>query len=133
VAALVGLAAAPDFTEELMWARFPADRRRELLEKGRVLEHSDYAPEPTPIALKLIEEGRHHLLLRDPIAIDCPVRLIHGMADPDVPWQTSPCLAKALTSRDVEVQLVKDGDHRLSTPRDLARLTSTLEALLDAL
>ncbi len=133
VAALIGLAAAPDFTQDLMWDVFPEDRRRALMESGQVLEHSEYSEDATPITLKLIEEGRHHLLLRERIPIDCPVRLLHGMADPDVPWQTSPRLAKALASSDVEVTLLKDGDHRLSTPRDLDRLTGTLDSVIETL
>ena len=116
-----------------MWDVFPEDRRRALMESGQVLEHSEYSEDATPITLKLIEEGRHHLLLRERIPIDCPVRLLHGMADPDVPWQTSPRLAKALASSDVEVTLLKDGDHRLSTPRDLDRLTGTLDSVIETL
>ncbi|HYM01480.1 MAG TPA: alpha/beta hydrolase, partial [Stellaceae bacterium] len=74
---------------------------------------------------------RRHLLMRAPIAIDAPVRLLHGMRDPDVPWQTSLALAERLTSRDVAVTLVKDGDHRLSGESDLALLTRTIAALID--
>ncbi len=107
VAALLGIAAAPDFTEDLMWQAFD-DKRRETLKRDGVLyEPSDYDDEPYTITMKLIEEGRDHLLLRAPIPITCPVRLIHGTADPDVPWQTAIRLSEALDSDDVEVQLVK--------------------------
>ncbi|HEX7008268.1 MAG TPA: alpha/beta hydrolase [Alphaproteobacteria bacterium] len=127
VAGLVGVAAAPDFTEELIW-RQADDAARAALERDGVFhEPSEYSDEPTPITMKLIEEGRRHLLLGGPIALDCPVRLIHGMRDPDVPWQTAPRLAERLTSRDVEVILVKNGDHRLSTDDDLARLAAVVD------
>jgi len=126
-AGLVGIAAAPDFTEDLMWQAADEVTRDTLRRDGVWHEPSAYSPEPTPITLKLIEEGRRHLLLRGPIALDCPVRLIHGMRDLDVPWQTSLRLAERLTSPDVELILVKDGDHRLSTDEDLERLTRVVE------
>ena len=129
VAALVGIAAAPDFTEDLMWPAFDEETRATLQREGVIHQPSDYGDEPYTITLKLIEEARQHLLLRSPISIPCPVRLIQGMADADVPWQTALRLAEALETSDVEVQLVKAGDHRLSTAEDLARLTTTVEAL----
>ena len=129
VAALVGIAAAPDFTEDLMWPAFDEETRATLQREGVIHQPSDYDDEPYTITLKLIEEARQHLLLRSPIPIPCPVRLIQGMADADVPWQTALRLAEALETSDVEVQLVKAGDHRLSTPEDLARLTATVESL----
>ena len=91
--------------------------------------YSPYDPEPTPVTKMILEEGRWHLLLRAPIALSCPVRLIHGMRDPDVPWKTSLRLADRLTADDVEITLVKAGDHRLSEPRDLDRLCEILELL----
>ncbi len=130
VAGLLGIAAAPDFTEDLMWAKYPEAVRETLTRDGVYREPSDYGEAPYTITMKLIEDGRNHLLLRGPVALDCPVRLIHGMADPDVPWQVSQMLAGALRSEDVEVTLVKGGGHRLSEPDDLARLTVTLERLL---
>jgi pimeloyl-ACP methyl ester carboxylesterase len=129
VAGLVGIAAAPDFTEDLMWAQFPEDDRARLRRDGVLLEVSRYGPTPYPIALKLIEEGRSHLLLRDALPIACPVRLLHGMADPDVPWQTSLRLCERLAAADVNVTLVKDGDHRLSRPQDLDRICSAVAEL----
>ena len=83
------------------------------------------------LSARLIEEGRDHLLLRAPIGLDCPVRLIHGSADEAVPWETSLKLMAALESEDVEVLLVKGGDHRLSEPQDLARLFGVVSDLLD--
>ena len=133
VAALVGIAAAPDFTEDLMWQRFPEEVKAEIETKGVYYEPSDYAETPYPLTKHLIEEGRRHLLLRAAIPLACPVRLLHGMRDPDVPWETALRLAERLESRDVEVTLVKDGDHRLSEPADLRRLTATLDRLLDGL
>ncbi len=130
VAGLLGIAAAPDFTEDLMWAKYPEAVRETLLREGVYREPSDYGEAPYTITLALIEDGRNHLLLRDEIPLDCPVRLIHGMADPDVPWQISQMLADALRAEDVEVTLVKGGGHRLSEPDDLARLMATLERLL---
>jgi pimeloyl-ACP methyl ester carboxylesterase len=132
VAALVGIAAAPDFTETLMWdAMTPAERA--LLERHRVVHLPSRYGEPTPLAFGLIEEGRNHLLLRGRIALRFPVRLLHGQRDDDVPWETALKLAAALEGDDVRVTLVKDGDHRLSRPQDLVLLRETLAALLGLL
>ncbi|HEY9164244.1 MAG TPA: alpha/beta hydrolase [Magnetovibrio sp.] len=134
VRGLVGLAAAPDFTEDLIWAKLSDDQRAELLDKGQVLEPNDYDPsEPYVITQKLIEDGRRHLVLREPLNITVPVRLIQGMQDADVPWSTALSLQEALVSDDVEVQFVKSGDHRLSEAQDLRRLEVTLGALLNHL
>jgi len=129
---LVGLAAAPDFTEELIWRRLSAESRTELMRIGAIHVPSEYAVEGCPISLGLIEEGREHLLLGTSIAVECPVRLLHGADDSDVPWEISWRLLEALNSPDVTLELVKGGDHRLSTPADLARLTRTLDGLLEA-
>jgi pimeloyl-ACP methyl ester carboxylesterase len=119
VAGLVGIAPAPDFTEDLIWDRLePADRAT-LVETGRVLLPSEYSEQPYPITWSLIEEARSHLLLRGSIGWRGPVRLIHGMNDPDVPWETSLRLAERLESNDVRVTLVKDGDHRLARAQDI--------------
>jgi pimeloyl-ACP methyl ester carboxylesterase len=130
VAALVGLAAAPDFTEDLIWPAFSAEEKRRLDEQGQVMVESGYDLPPYPITKRLIEEARRHLVLRGPIPFAGPVRLIHGLEDPDVPWQTSMKLAEKLTSADVAVTLVKGAGHRLSEPADLARLSATLAGLL---
>jgi pimeloyl-ACP methyl ester carboxylesterase len=128
-AALVGIAAAPDFTERLMWDSMAPPERATLLREGVLRVPSQYG-EPTPITRALIEDGRNHLVLTGVIRLDCPVRLLHGQADPDVPWELALRTAAAVTSADVEVTLVKEGDHRLSRPRDLALLRRTVAALL---
>jgi len=133
IAGLVGIAAAPDFTETLMWANMPAEARAALIDKGVIYQPSDYDPEPTPITMRMIEDGRKHLLLDGPIALDCPVRLIHGQRDFDVPWEWSERIADALASEDVEIIYVKAGDHRLSEPHDLRRLERVVAGLLDEL
>jgi YD repeat-containing protein len=130
VAALVGIAAAPDATEDLMWQRFPADIREAIRRDGAVRLPSDYDAQGYLITATLIDDGRRHLVMRQPIAIERPVRLLHGMQDPDVPWQTSLALADRLTGGDVEVTLIKDGDHRLSRARDLDLLQRTIATLL---
>jgi pimeloyl-ACP methyl ester carboxylesterase len=129
VAALVGIAAAPDFTAELLPTRLTADQRREIEEKGAVTLPSDYDQAGYLYTRRLIEGGNKHLLLGAPIPLDVPVRLLHGLADTSVPWQLSLRLAERLTSQNVEVTLVKDGDHRLSTKPDLARLARILDEL----
>jgi pimeloyl-ACP methyl ester carboxylesterase len=127
--ALVGVAAAPDATEDLLWPRLSPAQRNELLTTGRVTFPSDYDPAGYTYRLSMIEDGRRHLVMRAPIALACPVRLLHGLRDASVPWQTSLRLADRLAGRDVTVTLVKEGDHRLSTQSDLDRLAATLDEL----
>jgi pimeloyl-ACP methyl ester carboxylesterase len=129
IAALIGIAAAPDFTETLMWQAMSFEQRATLMHDGVLQRPSQYG-EPYPITRALIEDGRSRLLLHAAIALDCPVRLLHGQDDPDVPWEMALRIAEQLTSRDVQVILVKDGDHRLSRPQDLALLCRTLAPLL---
>jgi pimeloyl-ACP methyl ester carboxylesterase len=133
VRGLIGIAAAADFTEDLMWRKFSPDQRQRLLRDGRIEIPSAHAPEPTVVSRGLIEDGRKHLVLRAPIPFAGPVRLIHGLEDPDVPWQTALEIQRCLVSSDVEAILVKGGGHRLSEPDDLARLTSVVAQLLDRL
>ena len=120
---LVGVASAPDFTEDLVWDRLNDDVRRTLRREGVWRQPSAYG-DPVPITLRLIEEGRGHLLLGGSIPIKVPVRLLHGMRDLEVPWQTSQKLLEAMESEDVQLHLVKDGDHRLSRPQDLRLIES---------
>jgi pimeloyl-ACP methyl ester carboxylesterase len=130
IKALVGIAAAPDATEDLMWQRFPFDLREQIITNGAARVSSKYSEAGYLITRKLIEEARAHLVMRAPLAIDRPVRLIHGMMDPDVPWETSVSLADRLTGGDVQIALVKDGDHRLSRMQDIELLLRTLVPLL---
>ncbi len=129
VAGLVGVAAAPDFTENLMWEAMAFSERRALMETGKIMVPNPYGG-AYPVTRALIEEGRTHLLLRAPIALDCPVRLLHGQRDTEVPWEISLRLAERLAGADVRVVLVKDGDHRLSRPEDLALLCRVVGSLL---
>lgn len=129
VAGLIGVAAAPDATERLMWPRLPEAARTAILTQGAVRIPSAYAADGYLITRRLIEDGVRHSL-PDAIPVAVPVRLLHGMQDPDVPWQTSLDLAQRLASADVEVSLIKDGDHRLSREGDLALLLASLERLL---
>jgi pimeloyl-ACP methyl ester carboxylesterase len=130
VVALVGIAAAPDFTEVLMWQAMSFEQRATLMSSGVLHVPSQYGDQ-YPITRALIEDGRNHLLLHEPIALDCPVRLLHGQCDPDVPWEFALRIADQVNSHDARVILVKDGDHRLSRPQDLAMLMQTIGALLD--
>ena len=129
VRGLVGIAAAPDFTEDLIWNAATPAQQAELADHGVHYEPSDYADEPTPITLRLIEEGRAHLVLRAPLPISCPVHLIHGQKDPDVPWETSLRLAAHVASEDVTVELIKDGEHRLSRDGDIARIVGAVDRI----
>ncbi|HKT16418.1 MAG TPA: alpha/beta hydrolase [Stellaceae bacterium] len=128
---LVGIAAAPDATEDLMWQRMSFEQRETLMLQGAVRVPSRYSEAGYLITRKLIEEARAHLVMRKPLEIRCPVRLMHGMADPDVPWHTSLTLADHLPGDDVQLLLVKDGDHRLSRASDLDLLVRTVKPLLD--
>jgi pimeloyl-ACP methyl ester carboxylesterase len=126
VAGLVLIAPAVDFTEELMWKRFPPEIKREIEESGSWSRPSTYSPEPYPITRGLIEEARHHLLLGGMIETGCPVRILQGVADPDVPWQHAVELTSRLARDDVVLTLVKDGNHRLSRAEDIERLIAAV-------
>ncbi len=129
IAALIGIAAAPDFTQQLMWNSMTPGERATLEKDGVLYVPSQYG-DPTPITLALIQDGASHRLLTGRIPVHCPVRLLHGQADPDVPWELALRTAEQLETPDVQTVLVKDGDHRLSRPSDLALLCQTLAALL---
>ena len=125
---LVLIAPAPDFTERLMWASFDEAARRAILEEGVWQRPSLYAPESYPITRALIEDGRRHLLLDGPIETGCPVHILQGMEDPDVPWTYAMRLLEQLPGEEVAMTLVKDGDHRLSRAQDIDRLIAAVEA-----
>ncbi|MBK0400453.1 alpha/beta hydrolase [Limibaculum sp. M0105] len=129
VAALVGIAAAPDFTEDSMWAGFDAAQREALARNGRVELPSDYSDEPYVITRRLIEEGRQQLVLRAPLVLPFPLRLLQGTADTDVPPEVALRLLDHVDCADAQLTLVKGADHRFSEPRELALLAATLDAL----
>jgi pimeloyl-ACP methyl ester carboxylesterase len=127
VAGLVGIAAAPDFTEDLMWARFTEAERRELTERGHITRPSAYAEEPDIITRALIEDGRRHLVLRHPLDLAFPVRLLHGTDDPDVPPAVALRLLDHATGPDMRLTLVKGADHRFSSPDCLDLIAAAVE------
>jgi len=131
IAGLLGIAAAPDFTEDLMMNDLTPEQHSTIERQGYVELPCDYGDDPYVISKTLLEDGRQNLLLRRKIDLDMPVRLIHGMEDTDVPWQTALRIQQMITSDDVEINFVKKGDHRLSEPADLDRLTRTLDVLLN--
>ncbi len=126
IAGLVLIAPAVDFTEELMWKRFTPEIKQELAEKSVWQRPSDYSAEPYLVTKKLIEEGRNHLLLGGMIETGCPVRILQGVEDPDVPWQHAKALVARLARDEVVLTLIKDGDHRLSRPEDIERLINAV-------
>lgn len=132
VAGLVGIASAPDFTEKLIFEEFTPVQLQELNTTGRVMIKNCMPGEADyPITRELIEEGRKHLMTEGKIPIDVPIHLLHGMQDPDVPYTLSLQLADQLQREDVEVTLVKNGDHRMGRPENLALLKSAVDAMLN--
>lgn len=127
VAGLIGIAAAPDFTQ---WGRSEEDKAK-LAAGETVFEENAYGPEPTPTHPGFWSDGQAQLLLGEEIPVGCPVRLLHGQSDPDVPWEVALSLAAALRSADVQVTLIKDGDHRLSREADIALLLRTVAVLVE--
>ncbi|MCK1736340.1 alpha/beta hydrolase [Bradyrhizobium sp. 138] len=127
LAGLVLIAPAPDFTEELMWKNFSPAVKREIETKGVSMRPSDYGDgSPYPITRNLIEEGRNHLVLGSAIDLGCPVRILQGAQDPDVPWQHAFALTHRLPADDVVLTMIQDGDHRLSRPQDIARIIAAV-------
>lgn len=133
ISSMIGIAAAPDFTRTLMLRDLTAEQRDRLEGDGVILLHSEYDPEGYPVTKMFIEDGEKNLLMENPIDINCPVRLVQGMRDREVPWETAVQLSQALTTPDVRVCLVKNGDHRLSEDDQLQLLGSTLEEVLESL
>jgi pimeloyl-ACP methyl ester carboxylesterase len=123
---LVLIAPAVDFTEELMWKRMTPAIRKEIVEKGIWVQPSAYDEAGYPITRALIEEGRNHLLLDGMIETGCPVRILQGVRDEDVPWQHAVELTSRFARDDVVLTMVKDGDHRLSRPEDIERLIAAV-------
>jgi pimeloyl-ACP methyl ester carboxylesterase len=129
VAGLVLIAPAVDMTERLMWARFSDKARKKLMHEGLVYDPSEYDPEGYPITRELIEDGRNHLMLDAPININLPVRILHGQQDDAVPWELSLELVAQLTSKDIDLYLIKAGDHRLSESHEIDRLFQLIDSL----
>jgi pimeloyl-ACP methyl ester carboxylesterase len=129
VAALVGIAAAPDFTEDGMWDSFDQAQRDALMRDGQIDLPSDYADEPYIITRRLIEDGRARLVLRDPLSLPFPVRLLQGSDDTDVPVSVALRLFDHAVSPDLRLTLVKGADHRFSSPECLSLIADTIDAL----
>lgn len=129
LAGMVLIAPAVDFTEELMWKQFSDAIKHEIEDKGVWMRPSEYSEGPYPITKGLIEDGRKHLLLGGLIEPDCPVHILQGVQDPDVPWRHAMKLVDHLAEDAVALTLIKDGDHRLSREEDIARLLSAIEGL----
>ncbi len=127
LAGLLLLAPAVDFTEELLWAGLDAAARAEIANSGFWNRPSDYAPEPTPVTRRLIEDGRRHLLFGGLIRAHAPTHILQGMADPDVPWRHALRLVEHMSADPVTLSLIADGDHRLSRQQDLAQLAAALD------
>ena len=130
IAGLVGIAAAPDFTEDSMWAEMDEAARGRLIADGEILVSSDYADDPYPITRKLIEDGRQHLVLRAPLELPFPVRLLHGTADRDVELGVALRLMAHAQGPDLRLTIVKNADHRFSAPDELELVARTIEELL---
>jgi len=131
VKALLGIAPAPDFIKPLVWDRLTPIQREEIENKGVCYIHSPFQAKPYPISRSMIEEGRQHELLGAPIAIDCAVRLLHGLKDIEVPCSFSERLMKDLVAEDVRLTLIKNGDHRLNSAAHLKLLGNTLLELFE--
>lgn len=130
LAGLLLLAPAPDFTAELMEPQLDDAQRRDLAEKGYFEEHSEYSPEPNIYTRALFEDGRANRVMTGVVDTHCPVHILQGMDDPDVPYTHALKLVEHLPADDVTLSLVRDGDHRLSRPQDLAMIVSALEGLV---
>lgn len=131
-AGLVLIAPAVDFSEDLMWAQMPKAIQETILRDGVWMRPSEYSPEPTPITRALIEDGRRHLMFGSEIRTGCPVHILQGMKDPDVPWRHALKLVEHLSGDAVVLTLIKDGDHRLSTAQDILRLQAAVAGIATA-
>ncbi len=130
VRGVIGIAAAPDFTERLIWNALSEEKRKRMEEEGELRTASQYDISELVYTHVLITEARNHLLLEDMLPLSMPIRLLQGMQDADVPWQTAMDISEKISGEDVHVTLVKDGDHRLSRREDLALLCATLAQLV---
>jgi len=131
VRGIVGIAAAPDFTEQLVHGDLTLDQRETLMRDGVVYVDTPYGDKPYAFTRALITEGRAHLLLDGPIAVRCPVRLIHGRGDTDVPWQTAMAIMARIETADCALTVIKGADHRLSRPQDLAKICAAVMDIIE--
>ena len=129
VGGILGIASAPDFTEDLMWLQFDDETKQKIMTDGQCTLASEYDESPYVVTRELIEDGRRHLVLRNKLEIEIPFHLIHGMADEDVPYQLSLKLAEHVDSQNVHVNIIKSGDHRLSREQDLVEIFGAVESL----
>jgi alpha-beta hydrolase superfamily lysophospholipase len=132
IVGLVLIAPAVDMTKALIWDRMPKPVRKDIAANGVYHEPSVYGGEPVPITMKLIEDGKQHLFGERLIEVGCPVHVLQGMEDPEVPWRHATELIERLASDDALLTLVKDGDHRLSRPEDIARLKEAIGDMIEA-
>jgi pimeloyl-ACP methyl ester carboxylesterase len=130
IAGLVLIAPACDFTETLMWPQFPDAVKAEIMEKGVFNLPSAYSPEPTPITRALIEDGRKNCVFGKTFQVGCPVHILQGMQDPDVPFTHALKLVEHLPLDPVVVTMISDGNHRLSRPQDIERLISAVAGMV---
>lgn len=133
IAGFVGIAPAPDFTEDSMWAGFSETQRAALMREGQITIPSDYSAEGYPITRRLIEDGRRHLVLRAPLSLPFPVRILQGTADTDVPPAVALRLMNHAGCADLRLTLVKGADHRFSTPECLAMIAQSVEQVSGAM
>lgn len=129
--AMLLIAPAPDFTERLMWPQLSAQQRESIARDGVLEEKSEYSPEPNVYTRSLFEDGRRNLVLTGEVVTHCPVHILQGRLDPDVPWAHAMTLANQLIHESVSMTLVPDGDHRLSRPQDIELMLSTLGRLVE--
>ena len=130
IKAMVGIAAAPDFTQRILWEKWSDAQRETLIREKCVMEPSGCEEPPYPITLQFMEESKNHYILQKKISLNVPIRLLHGMEDDCIPYQESLTLAQSFTSQDVDVILRKKGDHRMSSPEDIMLIFAILEKLL---
>ncbi len=131
IVGLIGIAAAPDFTEDLIWAKLTEDQQRQMQSEGRIAVPNPYMDEQVVYPYHLVENGRDHLRLRDDLNIYQPIRLLHGMQDREVPWQTATRIAECAISSDVRIHFIKDAGHRFSEPNQLTLLREVVSTLIN--
>ena len=126
---LIGIAPAPDFTDNLIWKKLDINEREEINKRGYIQQENPYEDKPQIITKEFIDDGRKNLVLKEKIKLDIPIKLIHGQKDDDVPWKTSLKLASMISTDDIDINLVKNGNHRLSNPKDLSKLTTMIDKM----